>query len=285
MFSFPVQGRGLLATLIPWLFFISISYGVDIPDLRWMPEPLQKAALRHQDINTEEWAFSVSRMEKGMAYFETYDPSLEPDSQWQLWMVNGKPASPKDLESYAKKEKGHGKDLLKPLGVHSQESKSLEKKNAQKDLNPQVHDREISGPLSFSISEETDQWVEYDVDLSKIKFEIKDPKKPQPSRFDNIHKLIEHFSCRVRVSKEPAYVEFFEFRTLSAFSPMTGVKVKNLRMKTDYQLVGDNDEPIIKNLDFSINGRALALIPFDIVKKAQFSDFRKVISEKLVLEK
>lgn len=249
---------------------------LDVPDLEWLPEPLRAATMRHQSVNFEEWSFSLKRLTGDGTTFEIFDPSLPPADQWQLWMLDGRPPSGQKLVDYLARQKPNGADLLQPLGVHLHESKSLEKKNEKKDLNPGVHDRDLAGVLVFhEVSNEEDR-IDYNVDLSRIELEASTTGASQDAA-RGLTDLMKALHCLVRVHRDPAYIEFFELESQQTFSPMTGVRITSFRVRTDYQLIGGELAlPIIHRMHFHIQGRALGIIPFTVQTESEFSDFRLV---------
>lgn len=263
--------------------------GIDIPAYDLLPDLLADAAKRHDAVDTSGWAFSVKKQTEKEELFETFDPSLPENNQWQLWMINGRPPSPKALTQYSKKEKPSGNDLLKPLGIHTQESKTFEKEKKESDeLTSDVHRRSVTGNFVFDKLNESPNIVEYQVDLSQIKLEYpnkdsKDSNSPKPSRSDikkskGLEKLIKNIDCRVIVNKSPAFIKEFQFSLKNDFSPATGIRINQFSIKTQYQTVGDNLDPLVKKLDFNVKGKALKFIPFQLKRISEFSNFRKVIS-------
>lgn len=249
---------------------------LDVPDLEWLPEPLRAATVRHQSVNFKEWSFSLKRLTGDGTTFEIFDPSLPPDEQWHLWMLDGRPPSGQKLVDYLARNKPNGADLLQPLGVHLHESQSLEKQNEKKDLNPGVHNRELAGVLLFNELSSDEKSIDYQVDLSRIELEASGPGATQDVT-RGLTDLMKALRCLVRVHRDPAFIQFFELESKQSFSPMTGVRITSLHVRTDYQLIGGELAiPIIHRMQFLIQGRALGIIPFTVQTESEFSDFRMV---------
>lgn len=253
---------------------------LDIPDLRWMPEPLRAATLRHQSVDFESWSFSLQRTTPEGPTFETYDLKKPLRERWQLWMIDGHPPSSDRLIEYHNIEKPDGASLLRPLGIHLFESRNLETRNSHNDLNPGIHNRDIIGRILFRTDEETADYVQYQVDLTHIELEISNQnsgeKRSSRNEQDNaygLRELMQNLECYVRVRKDPSYIEYFELRSGNEFAPMAGVRINTFEVRTEYTTVDPDGTPLIHRMKFRLSGKALGFIPFTIRRDVQFSDY------------
>jgi hypothetical protein len=224
-------------------------------------------------VDFENWGFSLQRLTGNGPTFEIFDPSKPGPERWQLWMVDGRPPDRQTLEEYLKEEKPDGASLLRPLGVHLHESKTLERRNHKEELNPGVHDRDIIGELLFRVDEENEEFIDYHVDLSNVELEFSSNRTGSDSSH-GLKELMKSLSCVVRVNRDPAYIRFFELNNEESFRPMAGVRINSVYVRTDYQAVEPGNIPMIHRLQFRLSGRALAVIPFTIVRETTFDDFR-----------
>lgn len=180
---------------------------VAAPALAGNPAYLREALAGFDPAVPGGWAYTLKTERDGRQTVERCDPAKAAAAQWTLLLTDGRPPTSAELEKYAKYKAG-------------QAGGATEGSFRKSDIEPG----------SLVLVSEDSRWAEY-----------RGAFREQAANSD---KMLGHLALLLRICKQPAYVEKYTLVLRDAYSPVLGVKMKELTAEMIFTAPTD-DRPVL----------------------------------------
>lgn len=176
--------------MIRLLVYLSLALSFALPlNATEVPAFVREALSRFTSDAPKGWAYTLTTTKDGQTSVERYDPAQPVGSQWTLLQRDGRAPTPEESRRYT-----------------------------------QYKTSTTQGSTRSATFEKGD------IDFGTLKLIREDAERAEfESRFrEGDDKMLAHFVVTLTVAKQPAAIEKFALRLDSPFSPVIGVKMREL---------------------------------------------------------
>ena len=205
-----------------------------------IPEYFRQALARFNPDVPAGWAYTLATDRNGERMKERYDPARPPDAQWTLLLLNGRPPTTPEIEKYARS---------RPAGTSAAPHSTFQKN----DLDP--------GSVVL---------LREDPDRGEFRCSFR-------SASTGADKMLGHLSLRLTVNRRQPRVEKFALELNEPYSPVLGVKMRELRVQMSFAAPGP-DQPGLPRESTSHFLGTIFLFDLEENLHVTFSDFAGPLS-------
>jgi len=202
---------------------------------------VKRAFLNISDDFHQEWAFTESIMEDGVAVVGRYDPRLAADARWNLLTVDGRTPTPEEMAEY------------------------------QDDREFRFGDRHSDGEMDMVDFDTLELIVETD-DAWFFEF-VPDVDNDED---EEAQKFMQEVQGTIKVVRDGNYLEYLELRNDKPIRPAFSVKISRFRTRLTFGPAGGNGPIVPLSIDVELKGRALLVIKIDEVETVRYGDYEYV---------
>ena len=219
-----------------WLGLLSLGALLPLPTAFAAPPPyLQEALTKFIPAVPRDWAYTVKTEAADRQTVERFDPAKPPAEQWSLLLTNGRAPTEEEQAKYFKFKAGQ---------VPGPTEANFQKGDIE--------------PGSFRLLREDGRRAEY---LCAFR-----------EQAANSDKMLAHLSLRLTVAKQPAHVEKFALELRETYSPVLGVRMRELAVEMLFSPPEGNRPALPLRSSSHFAGR-IFLIPLEENLRLTYSDF------------
>ena len=204
------------------------------------PDYFRQALARFNPDVPAGWAYTLATDRNGERLKERYDPARPPDDQWTLLLLNNRPPTAREIEKYARSRPGTSSSA-----PHS----TFQKNDIEPGSVVLIREDADRGEFSCSFRAES----------------------------TGADKMLGHLTLRLTVSRREPRVERFALELREPYSPVLGVKMRELRVQMSFAAPGP-DRPGLPRESTSHFLGSIFFIGLEENLHLAFSDFAGPLS-------
>lgn len=234
--SSPDTPRQIGRTGVRWRrLSLGLSLLLTTAGLAGMPDSLREALKKFKAEVPGGWAYTLKTERAGRQITERFNPSNPPAGQWTLLLTDGRTPTPEEQSKYFK-------------------SKASQTPGAV----PAIFQKNDLEPGSVELVREDPERAEY-----RCQF------REQAANSD---KMLGHLGLRLIVSKRELYIEKFTMELREPYSPVLGVKMRELVVAMSFAPPGDDRPCLPVHSSSHFLGR-IFFVPVEENLRVTYSDF------------